>query len=132
VATNRIVLDSGALSTLAEKGRPLRLILREALAKDAEVVVPAVVVAESTSGDSGRDAHVNRVLKATRIISVDERIGRAAGSLRHALRRRHAGTIDAIVVACADDVVGSLIVTSDLADLGPLAAERGRSRVFSL
>ncbi len=132
MATNRIVLDSGALSALAKKGRPIRLILRAALANDVEVVVPAVVVAESTSGDSGRDAQVNRVLKATRTISIDARIGRAAGSLRHALRRRHAGTIDAIVVACADDVVGSLIVTADLADLGPLAAERGRSRVVSV
>jgi len=52
--------------------------------------------------------------------------------LRHALRRRRVGTIDAIVVACADDVVGSLILTSDRADLAPLAAERSRSRVVSL
>ncbi len=132
MATNRIVLDSGALSTLAEKGRSLRVILREALATGAEVVVPAVIVAESTTGDAGRDAQVNRVLKATRIISVDERIGRAAARLRHALRRRHAGTIDAIVVACADDEVDSLIVTTDRADLAPLAAECGRSRLLSL
>jgi len=72
------------------------------------------------------------VLKATRIISVDERIGRAAARLRHALRRRHAGTIDAIVVACADDVLDALIVTTDRADLAALAAECGRSRLLSL
>ncbi len=132
MATNRIVLDSGALTALAEHVESIRVVLRKAVNAKADVVVPAAVVAESTTGHAGRDAKVNRVLKAASIVSIDERIARAAGKLRHAKRRRHAGTIDAIVVACADELVGSVILTSDRNDLAPLAAERGRTAVISI
>jgi hypothetical protein len=51
---------------------------------------------------------------------------------REPRRRAQADTIDAMVVATANEVPGSLIVTSDFDDLRPLASERGVSRVIAL
>jgi predicted nucleic acid-binding protein len=132
VAANRIVLDSGALSAFAREEEAIRVALRRALADGADVIVPAVVLAESTTGDARRDAAVNRVLKALTIEPLDEPTARAAGAIRHAQRRRGAGAFDAMVVACADHLLGSTIYTSDPLDLRPLAAERGRSRVVAI
>ena len=126
-----IVLDSGALSALAERSSRARLILGIALKKGAPLVVPAVVLAESLTATS-RDANTNVALSSTTIIDIDERLARSAADLRHKRRLRRAGTIDAIVVACADRHQGSTILTSDAKDLRPLAAERGRSHVVEI
>jgi rRNA-processing protein FCF1 len=63
--SDRIVLDSGALSALAEESRAFRTALEEALRMRAEVFVPTAVIAEATTGDHRRDANVNRALKTT-------------------------------------------------------------------
>jgi predicted nucleic acid-binding protein len=97
-----------------------------------DVVVPAAVITESTTGDARRDAAVNRVLKTVSIEALDEETARDAGALRHAQRRRGAGAIDAMVVACADRHPGSTIYTGDPRDLEPLVAERRQSRIVAI
>jgi predicted nucleic acid-binding protein len=132
VATDRIILDSGALSALAHEEEGIRVALRLATAAGAEIVVPTPVVTESTTGNSRHDANVNRALKATTIAPLDEQTARAAGALRYQQRRRHAGAIDAMVVACADQQAGSTIYTADPDDLIALADERQRTRVLTI
>lgn len=132
MATYRLCLDSGALTAFAQKARPLRAAIREALANGVDVIVPTVVLAESTTGDGARDANVNRVLKELRLVSLDERLARATAALRYARRNPGAGTIDAAVIATADAIPGTRVLTGDLADLRPLAAVAGRTTVVSL
>jgi len=96
------------------------------------VLVPTAVIAEATTGDHRRDANVNRELKRTTLVGLNEPIARAAAALRHAHRKVAAGTIDAIVVATADAVPGTRVLTGDPIDLGLLATVRGRTRVIAL
>jgi hypothetical protein len=127
---DRIILDSGAVSALAaEKGR-LRVVLRRAISSGAAVFVPAPVVTETTTGNGSRDALINHALKLCLTIPLDETLARAAGALRY--RRSGAGAVDAMVVACADGVPDSVIITGDVSDLRQLATERRRSIVVDL
>jgi len=133
VGTNRIVLDSGALTALAEGNPSSRFALNSVLLnKGTVVLVPTAVIAEATTGDPGRDSNVNRALKKTRLIDLDAQTARAAAALRHAHKRRGPGTIDAIVVATADNIPGSEVVTTDPNDLRPLASVRCHTRVVTL
>ena len=132
MARNRIVLDSGALSYLAEKDARFRATVHHALSSGVAIVVPTAVIAEATTGDHRRDAGVNRALKKTVLVPLDVHIARSAAVLRHAYRRAGAGTIDAIVVATADIFPGTRVLTGDPTDLTLLASVRCRTRVVSL
>lgn len=127
----RLILDSGALSALASRQKPVRALIERVLLAGGDLVVPSVVVAESTVGD-GRDASINVVLKAIGVDALDEPTARAAGRLRAKRRLARGGTIDAIVIATADDVPGSSVLTGDPDDLRPLASEQGRTTVVGL
>ena len=127
--SDRVVLDSGAVSALSRNDERIRLALTGAIRSGARVTVPTAVIAESTTGDPRRDAATNRVLKLATPVSLDERLARKSAAIRHAMRARRSGTIDAIVVATADHVAGSVILTTDPHDLLPLAAVTGRSSV---
>ncbi|HZY96621.1 MAG TPA: PIN domain-containing protein [Candidatus Cybelea sp.] len=130
MARNRIILDSGALSALAEKSRSFRTAMRKGyLSEGVRIVVPTAVIAESTTGNQQRDANVNHILKSVSTVDLDVRIARNAAALRHAQRRKGAGTIDAIVVATADLVPGSEVITTDPKDLNLLTTVHGRTRV---
>jgi predicted nucleic acid-binding protein len=129
---NRLVLDSSALSTIAEEKGRLRAAVRQLLEKSTEVVVPTVVVAESTTGHGGHDASVNRALKTMLVTPLDETLARHAGRLRHATRSRRGGTIDAIVMATADGVPGTRLLTGDTSDLRHLAAVASKTIVVSI
>lgn len=113
------VLDSGGVTFLTGRSRKSeRLASRVREAGQWPPVVPSVVVAECTSGDPGRDATTNRLLKAC---DVDEelplRLARRAGQLRHLAGRGSA--VDAIVVATAEP--GGTVITSDSPDIEALA-----------
>ena len=131
MAATRIVLDSGVLSALAEGGR-LGIALRRAVTTGSDVLVPTAVIAESTSGDHRLDTRVNRALKLVTLVDLDERIARSAAALRHARKLRRAGTIDAIVVATADVLPGTHVLTADPDDLRSLASIRGRTLIVPL
>jgi predicted nucleic acid-binding protein len=75
---------------------------------------------------------VNRALKMMLLMPLDEGLARDAGRLRHATRSRRGGTIDAIVVATADRVPGSRLLTGDTNDVRHLAAVASKTIVISI
>jgi predicted nucleic acid-binding protein len=124
------VVDSGAVIALARGDARARAVLAAAWEARAEVVVPAVVVAETVRGRAP-DAAVNRVLKAVgEAMAVDEAIGRTAGALLG--RARSTATIDALVVASAIGLGGGVVLTGDPDDLRPLAAGHPEVAIRSL
>ncbi len=133
MAAHRLVLDSGFLTALAAEEARSRVVLRRAIQTESEIVVPTVVVAESTTG-TARDAGVNRILNAleTAVAPLGESVARSAGTLRFRSRLSQKDTIDAIVVATADAVPRSTILTSDGGDIRILAAITGSSTVMEL
>jgi predicted nucleic acid-binding protein len=130
MGTLRIVLDSGALSAIAEEKGFARAKFRKALAGGAIAAIPTVVLAETATGNGVRDARINRVAKGCDIVDLTETVARSAAALRY--RKPECGVADAIVVATADAMHGSAIFTSDPDDLRALAAERNISRVTSI
>ncbi len=89
-----LTLDAGALIAYERGDERIREILAVAYARGLIPTIPAIALAEVWRGDP-KDARVARLLKACSIESVDERVARAAGSLRRATPG--AGTIDACI-----------------------------------
>jgi hypothetical protein len=89
-----LTLDAGALIAYERGDERIREILAVAYARGLVPTIPAIALAEVWRGDP-KDARVARLLKACSIESVDERVARAAGSLRRATPGT--GTIDACV-----------------------------------
>lgn len=122
----RIVIDSGGLSGLCGHSHSARTNLQLLRTYRGKLQLPAVVLAESTTGHGPRDAEVNRVLGVLAelpncIVNVDEPIARRAGALRHAARSDDG--IDAIVAAVAvGDGSPAVVLTSDPRDLERLLA----------
>lgn len=126
----RLILDSGAVISLARGEPRVRAFLMRALELDAPVEIPAVVVAETIRGGP-KDAPVNRVLKmVTNVTPVTENHGRLAGNLLGAARS--SSTIDALVIAHAVLAGGALVLTGDLDDLQRLAASHPEVWVSAL
>jgi hypothetical protein len=115
-----LVLDSGAVTRLAERSRDaLAMIL--ALRDEGlwPPVVPSVVLVECLQGHAGRDANENRLLKICEVADVvPEALARRAALLRRLARRGSA--IDALVVAFAEPE--GTVLTSDPDNLEALAA----------
>lgn len=125
-AQPRCVLDSGALSALVGTSQRSRAWLRWMIEHDGIIMVPTPVLVETTTGDPGRDAEVNRVLNVLErsssvLRSPEEATARRAGRLRYC-----AGTddgIDALVAAAAvGDGSPCVLLTSDPVDLTRLLA----------
>lgn len=115
-----IVLDSGAITALAEGEPGLHRALQRSVLRGVEWASTAAVVAETTTGRGPADAKANRVLVRLRLIDVDEKVARRAGALRH--RAGVSGVVDALVVATAEAEGGGVVLTGDLSDLRALAA----------
>lgn len=116
----RVTLDSGAVSALAGGHVGLRADLQVLQRRGVQVVVPAPVLAECITGNGPRDANANRVLRRLPVLPTTERIARLAGLLRHSARLPEA-TVDALVVATAQQDGGGLVITGDPGDLRALA-----------
>ena len=129
----RCVLDSGGLTALVGGSQRAREWLRWLVEHDGMICVPTPVLVESTSGDGGRDAEVNRVLgilerAATVLQAPDEATARRAGLLRF-LAKSDDG-IDALVAAAAvGDGSRAVVLTSDPNDLERLLQNERRVRV---
>ena len=127
VTLPRCVLDSGGLSALVGPSQHSRAWLRWIVEQDGTITVPTPVLVEATTGDSGRDAEVNRVLhvleRAASVLQApDEATARRAGRLRH--RARTDDGIDALVAAAAvGDGSACVLLTSDPDDLTRLLAD---------
>ena len=127
----RLILDSGAVITLAANQARARQFIERALRERTLLVIPAVVIAETTRGGA-RDARVNRVLKAVHEITpATEAVAREAGRLLAAAKRPNA-TVDALIVAEAVLHGTSLILTSDREDISAIAADHPEVRVHEV
>lgn len=114
-----LTLDAGALIAY-ERGRErIRKILAVSYERGFVPTIPAVALAEVWRGDA-KDARVARLLKASSIEILDERIARAAGSLRRATHGANA--IDACIAVGARHR-GDAIATSDPGDMRALLGE---------
>jgi predicted nucleic acid-binding protein len=130
VGRGRVVLDSGAVIALAAGKPRARARLEEALERRAAVVLPAVVLAETTRGGP-RDALVNRLVKQVEEITpATEATARLAGNLLGSAGRND--TVDALVVAEAALWRNTVILTTDARDLSALAADLPGVRVLAV
>jgi predicted nucleic acid-binding protein len=114
-----IVLDSGAVSRLAERSqRSAALIGALRRSGTWPAVVPSVVLVECLTGQPGRDAQANRLLKACDVTDqLPAELARRAALLR--TRARRGSVVDALAVATAEP--GGTVLTTDPKDLRVLA-----------
>lgn len=123
-ALPRCVLDSGGLTALVGGSQRARAWLRWVVENAGSIRIPTPVLVESTTGDAGRDAEVNRILgvleRATAALEApDEVTARRAGRLR--FRANSDDGIDALVAAAAiADGSPAVLLTSDPRDLARL------------
>jgi predicted nucleic acid-binding protein len=124
----RCVLDAGGLTALCGASQRARAWLRWVVEHGGEVVIPTPVLVEATTGDAGRDAEVNRILRGLEraagvLRAPDEATARLAGRLR--FRARGDDGIDALVAAAAaSEASPSVVLTSDPGDLSRLLADQ--------
>ena len=127
----RLILDSGAVIALAAGNPVARRFVDRAINQGLLVVIPAVVIAETTRGNT-RDANVNRVIKrVTEITPVTEEVAREAGRLLATARIGNT-TIDALVIAEAVLGEAATVLTGDLDDLAALANGFTHIHVFGI
>ena len=122
-----LILDSGAVSRLAERTREMAALLR-ALRDEGlwPPLVPSAVLVECLQGHVGRDAAANRLLTTCDIVEeLPSSVARRAAFLR--TRARKGSAVDAIVVAHAEP--GGTVLTCDVGDLEALAAHARRVRI---
>ena len=101
-----------------------RAALRAANAAGDQLVLPAVVLAEVTRGRTGRDAMVDRAIKAIGVIEgVHEEVARLAGGLLASTGL--SATLDSLVLASAVVAREDVILHHDVDDLPVLCAAAG-------
>lgn len=127
-----VVLDSGALSAWAERDRRVLAALEAVRRAEGHVVVPTVVIADSTTGRSDRDATVNRRVKGCVLDPCDERRARRAAALRFATAAADRVSVVDAVVAATGEGRAARVLTSDPDDLRRLAAVSPRLDVVAL
>src|SRR5215213_4258364 len=108
----RLILDSGAVIALAARNARARAFVERALRQRYILVLPAVVIAETTRG-SARDAAVNRVINSVdEFTPITEATARQAGRLLAAANIGNA-TVDALIAAEAVLSDAATIMTGD-------------------
>ena len=117
-----MVLDSGALVALERKDRAMWRRFKSALLAGEIPLTHGGVVGQVWRAGGPRRALLASALAGVEVRALDEHLGRAAGALLS--RVRGSDVIDAAVVLLAED--DDHIVTSDVDDLGTLAAASGR------
>lgn len=128
-ARGRLILDSGAVIGWSRGDREVRELLRLAVNRGVELLVPVVVLAETIRGGA-RGAPVHRVLKAVGTRPTSPDTGRSAGRLLAAAGGRNVA--DALVAAEAAAVPGSAVATADPDDLRHLLRDRPDISVISV
>jgi hypothetical protein len=116
----RLIYDTGGLISLERGDRSSWVRLNAALQRRDVPLTNAAVLGQAWRGGA-RQARLAKALAGMEIAPVDEELGRRAGTLLSL-----SGTsdvVDAALVLCAAD--GDEIVTSDAADLAPLARACG-------
>lgn len=117
----RFVLDSGVL-VAESKGEPrVRALIREALRKRIDLIVPPIVVTETYRADV-TDVALNRLLDSVYVPAADFELAKVAGRLLAAAGTSNAP--DAQVVAEALRRTPCTILTSDDEDISQLLMDR--------
>lgn len=126
-----IVLDAAGLDglTLPQNRARLRA-LANAFGPAAEVLIPAVVLAEAISGHEG-DARRLHLVRRSDVVVIDELRARRAGVLRGSVTGRRApSATDACVIAVAEEAAARddvVVLTADPDDLARLAEASTRT-----
>lgn len=117
-----VALDSGALIAIGKGDRDVEALIREFRFAGAQIIVPAPVLAEAIRGGS-RDANTNRLLQAiASVVATTEAAARSAGTRLSTVKSATPPTVDALIVATAEEHHASLILTSDPTDLRKLVS----------
>lgn len=116
-----LILDAGAFLAVERGDRELVALIKRERLHQRSPLSHGGVVAQIWRSGSGRQAEVARLLKGVHVKPLDEPLGKRAGALLG--RTRGDDAIDAAVVCLATD--GDEIITSDPADLRPLAEAAG-------
>jgi predicted nucleic acid-binding protein len=128
-AGGALVLDAEGLVKVATGNEAALAQFRSARRRRSQVVTAAPTLAEVLRG-GGRDALLDRFLRAVTVLPVDGSVGRAAGELlgRTGLDG-HRSALDALlaVVALAQPRP-VVLLTSDTSDMSRLTEEPGRPR----
>jgi predicted nucleic acid-binding protein len=115
-----LILDSEAVSALAEKRKGMAERLAAAQRADHRVVIPTVVLAEVATG-APADAANWHVLGKVPTVELRQRVAMRAGALRaradRVRRKKRDLAVDAIVAATAVDLAPSVVITADQPDL---------------
>ena len=115
-----LILDSEAVSALAEQRKGMAERLAAAREADHRVLIPTVVLAEASTG-APTDAAIWHVLGRIPTIDLPQGVAMRAGTLRaradSVRRRKRDLTVDAIVAATAVELAPSLVMTADKSDL---------------
>ena len=117
-----LVLDAGALLALERNDRAMWRRLKAAEQSGQVPVSHGGIVGQAWRGQGPRQALLAMALAGIDVRPLDEALGRAAGELLAAARRRD--VIDAAIVLIASD--GDDLLTSDPDDIEPLARASGR------
>jgi predicted nucleic acid-binding protein len=135
-------LDSDGLDALADPRPPsmFRAVLREALDRGRDVLVPSVVCAEACRG-SARTRRVEVALGRHRprqgqrppvdTVDTDFTLARQVGAVLHGSSSGSADMIDAHVVAVCARYGGGLVITSDTGDIERLATAVPSARIVA-
>lgn len=115
-----LILDSEAVSALAQRREGMAERLAAAQEADHRVVIPTVVLAEVATG-AATDAAIWHVLGKIPTVDVPDGVAMRAGALRsragRVRRKKRDLTVDAIVAATAVELAPSVVLTADEADL---------------
>lgn len=137
-----LVLDAAGLDALSNPAPSsrLRALLREAWARERDVLVPAVVCAEACRGVA-RTRQVESALARRSsdrqqrppvlVIDTDFGLARQVGAILHGSGAGTGDMVDAHVVAVCALRGGGLVITSDAADILSLAQVVPSARVVT-
>jgi len=119
-ASDVVALDSGVLIAIAKGDRDAEAAIKLINSTGARLIIPVPVLAETLRGSSS-DATVNRVIRAVDgVVLTTEVAARSAGARLAAVRTSAPPTIDALIVATAEDHRATKIMTCDPDDIGRL------------
>lgn len=115
-----LILDTEAVSALAQKRKGMAERLAAAQQADHRVLIPAVVLAEVATG-APSDATIWHVLGKIPTLDLSQGVAMRAGALRsraeRVRRKKRDLTVDAIVAATAAELAPSVVITADKSDL---------------
>lgn len=137
-----LVLDADGLDALCDPTPPtaLRALLREALDRGRDVLIPAVVCAEACRGVARTRRVESAVARhrptrgqrpAVEVVDTDFTLARHVGAILHGAGAGSAYLADAHVVAVCARHGGGLVVTSDPDDIARLANAVPSARVVT-